>query len=144
MASSESFRERKAGKFGEEPDELLRFERVGPEAVDDKAVPHTVDAAGNLLYQVPTAERGILDQEQKKLLGESLRILDSRAQDVIRLRFGLDGAKEHTFQELVLELGPKYGFRHHQQPQRVLNKAFDKLKKSLNPTAIALRQYMRL
>ena len=73
----------------------------------------------------PDNEEAIFTQHRREKIGNALRALPSREAQMLRLRFGFDGEKERSLQEI----GDAFGISH-ERVRQLLSQAFNRLKQS--------------
>ena len=73
----------------------------------------------------PDHDEEIFTQHRREKIGNALRALPSREAQILRLRFGFDGEKERSLQEI----GDEFGISH-ERVRQLLSQAFNRLKQS--------------
>jgi len=73
----------------------------------------------------PDHDEEIFTQHRREKIGNALRALPSREAKILRLRFGFDGEKERSLQEIGAEFGIS-----HERVRQLLRQAFNRLKQS--------------
>ena len=73
----------------------------------------------------PDHDEEIFTQHRREKIGHALRALPAREAQILRLRFGFDGEKERSLQEI----GEEFGISH-ERVRQLLRQAFNRLKQS--------------
>ena len=73
----------------------------------------------------PDHDEEIFTQYRREKIGNALSALPSREAQILRLRFGFDGEKERSLQEI----GDEFGISH-ERVRQLLSQAFNRLKQS--------------